>query len=400
MKYDAFSVEKPSFGRFVVSALTISAFAVQISSPTLNLLAVDFANTFQVPVGVTAQLGTINNGAEAVFALIMGFLAIRFKHRLLLLAGILFVSVSAAGCFFAPDFFSLQIFFAMEGIGTVMVTIMGATIIGDSTSLNKKAKAISYITAGTFLATLVGTPIIGFITDIGGWRAVFLFFVLPVSVVGLLVAFFSLPSEPRRNQVGGKSFYLSSFRKVLANRSASAALVGAMLGSATTVALFALSFYREQFSQSLNFTVVVLLVAQSLFVVGSLVAGRLTNRFGSKPLIVIGLVVSGVLTIAFFFMAELWIALTLDMMHVFFSALAFTAGRCLCLDQVPLSRSTMVSLGVIFGSIGAAVGMAVGGALLVLFSYQIVGVAFGAIGLGGACIFYFLTKDPYQNMRN
>jgi MFS family permease len=60
----------------------------------------------------------------------------------------------------------------------------------------------------------------------------------------------------------------------------------------------------------------------------------------------------------------------------------------------------MMSLAAIFGNIGGAIGPAVGGLLLFLFSYQITGVAIGALGIVSTSIFCFLTKDPYKNMRN
>jgi Na+/melibiose symporter-like transporter len=60
----------------------------------------------------------------------------------------------------------------------------------------------------------------------------------------------------------------------------------------------------------------------------------------------------------------------------------------------------MMSLRSIFTEMGGAIGAALGGALLVLFSYnlalsyQTVGIAFGAIGIAASAVFYFLTKDP------
>jgi len=391
----AFSVGKSSLGRLAVPALTVAAFAVYISAPTINLLAVDFANTFQVPTGIATLLFTANSSALAILALLMGFLAIRFGHRSLLLTGVLFVSISALGCFLAPNLLSLIFFFALEGAGTAMFVIMNSTIIGDHLPLSKKPKAISYTTAGTLLATIVGTLVIGLIANIGGWRTVFLIFILPLSVIGLLLTSHSLPREPRR-QIPDKSVYLTNFRRVLSNRSAVAALVGVMLGQATTFVLFALAFYREHFSQPLSFIVVANLAAVSIYIVGNLVAGRLATRFGTKPLIAIGGFVSAGFAISFFFANQLWLAVALNMFHAFFSAFPLTAGRCLVIDQIPSSRSTMMSVAAIFGSIGDAIGSALSGSLLVLFSYQIAGIATGVLGVCATLIF-FVAKDPYKN---
>jgi predicted MFS family arabinose efflux permease len=395
MEDKVFSEKKTSLGRLSVPALTVAAFAVYISTPTINLLAVDFAKTFNVPTGIATMLFTANSSALAILALLMGFLAIRFKHRSLLLTGVLFVSISALGCFLAPNLLSLLFFFALEGAGTAMFSIMNGTIIGDNMPLSKKPKAISYITAGTLLSTIVGTLVIGLIANFSGWRMVFLILVLPISVIGLLLTFYGIPREPRRQQLSDKSAYLTNFKRVLSNRFAATALVGVMFGSATTFVLFAYAFYREHFSQPLGFIVVTNLVAVSIYIVGNLVAGRLVTRFGTKPLIVMGGLVTAGMATVFFFTNQLWLALTVNMFHAFFSAFPLTAGRCLVIDQIPSSRSTMISVAEVFGSVGDAIGSALSGLLLVLFSYQIMGIATGALSVC-ATLMFFLAKDPYK----
>jgi len=395
MSDKTFSVEKPSLGRLTVPALTVASFAVNISTPTINLLAVDFARTFQVSTGITTLLFTANSAAVAILAVAMGFLAIRFRHKLLLLTGVLFVSISALGCFLAPNLLSLQFFFALEGAGTAMFVIMNGTIIGDYLPLSKKPKAISYIIGGQLSATIIGTLVIGLIAGVGGWRSVFLIFILPVSIVGLLLTFYSLPRDSGR-QLPDKSLYLDYFKRVLSNRSAAAALVATFVGGSGAFVLFALAFYRERFSQPLNFIVVANLAAVSIYIVGNLVAGRLVNRFGTKPLIIVGGFITAGFAISFFFANQLWLAVALNMFHAFFSAFPTTAGRCLVVDQIPSTRSTMLSLVLIFGSTGDALGSAVLGSLLALFSYQITAIAAGALGILATCII-FLTKDPYKN---
>jgi predicted MFS family arabinose efflux permease len=395
------AVEKASPGKLFLPSLIISCFAVTISIPMLTLLTVDMAMTFfgnaqPAAVGAVAQLSTVNAAAVVVFALLMGVLAIRFKHKPLLLVGVLLVVISAAGSFLAPTFLSLQLFYAMEGIGTAMVSIMIFTLIGEFLPLEKKVKAVSYIVAVTSLATLVGTPVIYFITKVGGWQLNFLWFVLPVSAAGLVLAFLTLPSKPHEKPATiEENPYVRSFKQVFTNRSAVACLAGVIFAVASEVGLFAIAFYRRQFMVSLDFAVGIMLVATSMYVVASLVVGRLVNRFGAKTLTVAGSLGGGILLMLFFFMPNLWVAFTLDMVHVWFAAAGMTAFMCLTLDQVPKARGTMMSLINMFVNIGAAVGAAVGGAMLVLFAlYQAVGLALGALSITAAAVIYFLTKDP------
>jgi predicted MFS family arabinose efflux permease len=403
-------VEKESAGKFFVPTLTIVFFAVTISTPMLSLLQLDMAKTFfpdsfvagtsqavqRAAVGIIAQTSTVNSVFEAAFALVMGALVVRFKHKSLLLVGVLLLFISAIGSFYAPTLPILQVFYALEGAATIMVGIMGLTMVGEFLPSQKKAKTVGYLVAATSLSTLIGIPLIGLITSFGGWRLNFMLFVLPVSVLGLILAFITLPQKSNiKPLVPEKNAYLTSFKQVLMNKFAVSCLIGGMLGSAVVVGLFAVTFYRQQFGVSLGFATGIMLVAALMYVVASLVVGRLVGKTGAKKLTVISALGNGILTMIFFFMPNLWIALPLDMVHVWFGAAAFTAFSCLALDQVPQSRGTMMSMKSMFLNIGTAIGAAVGGAMLILFgSYQAVGIALGAISVASGAVFYFLTKDP------
>jgi predicted MFS family arabinose efflux permease len=50
----------------------------------------------------------------------------------------------------------------------------------------------------------------------------------------------------------------------------------------------------------------------------------------------------------------------------------------------------------IAGNTGEAIGAATGGMLLALFSYQVMGLAFGAFAMASAAIFLFLVKQPTE----
>jgi predicted MFS family arabinose efflux permease len=386
--------------RLFVPSLTILIFAISLSGGVLSLFLPEIANTFlgstsRAAIGIAGQTGAVNNAAEVVLAFLMSFLAIRYKHKSLLVIGAVLVIISAVGSFLAPTFITFQIFFAMEGAGSIMVSILAITLIGDTFPFNKKAKAVSWVVAGGYMAAVIGLPLLLLIANVLGWRSNFLLFTLPVSVAGLILAFVSIPSKSHDQQPKiGKGTYTKRFKHVLLNKSATSCLLGALVGNASVVALFVLTFYRQQFSLSLNWAVGIGLVNASLFMVGSLVGGRLVSRFGSKPVAVTCGFISGVLTAAVFNMPILWLTLPLNFISVFIGAFAIPAFICLVVDQVPDSRGTMMSLHRIFQNTGAAIGTAVGGALLALFSYQVLGLWFGALMIASAAIFFFLVKQP------
>ena len=391
----ASSIEKEK--SMFVPSLAVAGFAASIPALMLTILTVDMASTFHVSVGVAAQLSTVNSTAQVVFALLMGVLAVRFNHKSLLLIGSLFVVASAIIGFFAPTLVLMQTVFVFVGGGSVMVGIMSLTLVGEFLPSHRKAKAVSYLFAIGSLASLVGNIVIGFLTNVGGWRSVFLLLVLPVSVAGLVLSFLSLPSKPAepRNPVP-KEGYVTSFKQVFSNRSAISCLVGGIVAAAGvgSFGIFAIAFYREHFLVSRDFTVAVMLAVSSVFIVAALVVGRLVNRVGAKNLAVGSLLLSGVFSVAFFLAPNLWVALGLNVIQAWFFAAGGTAYSCLILDQVPHSRGTMMSLNTVCGGVGGAIGVAIGGTLLVLISYQAVGFAIAAFCFVATAIYYFLTKDP------
>ena len=382
--------------RTFVPALALAGFAVSIPGLILTLLAVDIASTFQVPVGFAAQLSTTNGAAGVVFALLMGGLAVRFKHKSLLLVGVGLVAAGSLIAFAAPSLAVMQLVYVLAGGGAVIVNIMSLTLVGEFLPSNKKAKVVSYLFAVISLAYVVGTPLIGLLTNFGGWRIVFVFLVLPTTAAGLALSLLTLPSGKAQTQLPVvETSLLKSFRQVFSNRSAASCLVGGIIGAAgtATFGIFAIAFYREHFLMPRDFGVEVTFVISALFVVSALVMGRLVNRFGGKNMTVVSYLLTGIFTIAFFFGPNLWVCLALNLAHAWFFAAGGTAYRCLVLDQVPQSRATMLSMSDVFGNVGVAIGAAVGGGLLVLLSYQVVGLAFGTLCLAATAIYFFLTRD-------
>ena len=395
------SSEKVSLGRWFAPSLVTVTFLGTLSGSIFILLNVDIAATFQVPVGVTSQLSTVSSAAQVVVGLLMGFLIVRFRLKSLIVVALVVEAISGVGIFLAPTLSWMQVFFAIGGISSVMAPIAVITLIGDLLSSNKKAKVVSWIFAAAFLASLVGAFMVNFFADVGGWRFSFLMLNLPTAVVSLVIVFFSVPSRTHAPQPKfDKGAYVRSFKQVLLNKSAAACLIAGVLTVGTTAGIFLNTFWRLQYLLPREYTVYMTQGVMVTAIVGSLVGGRLVNKFGRKPLAVAATLVAGVLGIAVWFAPNLWTALALSFLSVVVSSIGGVAFTCLVLDQVPKSRGTMMSLNHVFGDVGNTIQPAVGGALLVLFasdllfSYQAVGLVFAAMTFATAAIIYFLTKDP------
>jgi len=387
-----------SLGTLFVFSVVIAYFATFTLDVMPNLLLIDIASTFQTTLGAASQIRTFTSIATFTCALLLGALSIRFKYKSLLLIGVGLMFISALGCFFAPTLSWMHLFYSLNGAGSAMVLPMALALVGDLLPLEKRAKAVGYIVAMSPLSFFVATPITGFLADFGGWRLVPLLFAAPFSVAGLVFAFFGLPSSPSHEQTVkfNKETYLESFKQVLLNKSAVACLVGNIFRTATWNAtlLFGISFYRESFSTALSFGSGILMGGALLFTLGSVIGGRIANRFGRKPLAVFASFLSGVCIICFFLMPNFETALFFDYLGVFLSGIALLAATSLSLEQVPKSRGTMMALNSAAIAVGGVLVAVVGGAVLDLFSYGMIGLTLGPTGIIAAAVFYFLTKDP------
>jgi len=396
MRADEPSVRENSRGRLLLS-LFFSYFATSPPSILVGLLLIDIGVTFETSVGITGQLNTLSYAAAVVFALLMGILSVRFTHKSLLLMGLLFLNISAMGCALASDFNLLLISYSLVGLATAAITPMTFTLIAEHFQSEKRANAVAWIVAGGSLSYVIGAPIISLIAGYGDWRTAFYAFVLPMSLLSLLLAFVGVPGASQAPQsTAGKDAYLQSFKETLSCKSAAACLVGNILRMASFMAvlIYGISFFRQRFSIPTNYASVIMLAAASCYTVGSLVTGRQISRFGRKTLTVLTSLLAGIFTISYAFVPNLWLSLASNLSAAWFFGMAASSASNLTLEQVPKYRGTMMSVNSVAQSFGSAFGTAVGGTALIISNYETLGTILGALGIIAAAIFFLLATDP------
>jgi len=393
-------LQERSHGKLVLPSLFFSYFATSPPSILTGLLLIDIGATFETSVGITGQLNTVSYVAAVVFALLMGILSVKFTHRSLLLMGVLFLNFSALGCALAQNFTLMLLFYSLTGLASAAVTPMVFTVIGEHFPLEKRARAVGWIVAGGSLAYVIGAPIISVIAGYGGWRFTFYALVLPISLASLLLAFVGVPAAQHRHEATAhESGYLQSFKGILSCKSANACLVGNILRMASFMAIliYGISFFRQRFLVSTSHASIILLVAASCYTLGSLVTGRLVDRYGRKLLAVLTSFLAGMFTISYAFAPNLLLSVALNLSGAWFFGMTASAASSLTLEQTPEYRGTMMSINSAAQSFGSALGTALGGMVLIIFNYEALGTVLGGTGIIAAVIFYLLTTDPTKN---
>jgi predicted MFS family arabinose efflux permease len=397
---------RSSSGKLFVPSLGVAFFSAYIIESLTNIFLPDIATTFfgssnQISIAITAQLVTLSSAVSVFFGVLLGVLSVSYNHKRLLLLGNICVVLGIIGCFFAPNFLFMQIFFPIEGIGTAAIAAMAFTLVGELLVLNKRPKAIGWIISCTALGGISSSLVISlFFSGTEGWRSYLLWFALPISLVALTAVYFGVPSPPQKQKVVGKKTYLSSFKQVFLKKSAAASLIGFMVKQAAFAwsFIYAASFFREEFGLSIEWVALVVFASLVTIALASVVGGYLVNRVGRKLQFVATSVISTPPLMLIAFVPNLWIVLILHLTGVFSFYLGFPAGTSLLLEQAPESRGTMMSMNTIFSTLGLGIGSALGGAALVLSGWIGAILIFAILNLITAAIFFFLTEDPCITM--
>lgn len=378
-------------------ALVMSSFASGPIALLASLLLVDIGKTFNTSVGVTGQLNTVYSVAALAMALLTGALSTKFRHRSLLLVGLVVMMISSLGCYLAPDFLTLMVFFSLSGAGYAMVNPMTFAFVGIHLPVEKRPNAIGGIVAGGALVYVLGAPVIAIIAGIGGWRLPLLGFVAPVLLAGFILSFVGLPSiQAVEESAPTAETYYRSFKDVFTTRSAVACLVGDLLRSASFVAVvfFAASFVRQRFYVSTDMASLMIIGAALAYVIGGIVSGRLVRIFGRKPMVISTALLAGTFTAAYVFASDFYTSVALITAASWFFGLVASAANSLTLEQIPSFRGTMMSIDTAALNLGAALGTVVGGLALLPFGYEGLGLVLGAACILGALVWALFAVDP------
>ncbi|MGD2200089.1 MAG: MFS transporter [Candidatus Bathyarchaeota archaeon] len=385
-------------GRMILPTLVFSRFATMPPGILTGLLLLDIGETFSLTVGIAGQVRSAASVVGVVFALLIGGLSLRFKPKPLLLAGLSILVVSAVGCALAPSFPVLLSAYALTGVVVALVGPMTFTLVADHFPRDQRANAISWIIAGMSGSYLVGAPIIGYISGFVGWRGAFLWFVLPVSLLGLLMAQTFIPSKGRPDLEGQRveAGLLKGFTKVLTDISSLSCLSGTALVAAAYMAMvsYAPSFYRERFGLSTAQASLLIIVSSVFFIAGTRLSAGLVRTYGRKPITLWLSALAAVSIVAYLNLPDLWLSLAARFLGSTISAIVFTATNALTLEQLPGFRSTVMSLNQSAFSLGGFLGTALGGLVIMISGYKTMGVTHGAMMFIAMIVLHLYAADP------
>jgi len=386
--------EKSSRRRLFLLVLAVAVFSVWLITVTFQLLLVDIAHTFQIPVGTASFVAAVGSIAGIVAGLLMAILSVRLNHKLLLLTGLTCTIAAGVVCFFAPSFDFVLISNIGVGSGISIVTAMSYSLIGEYWPIEKRGRAIGVIVASTSLAYVIGAPLVGILDNIGSWRSVMILLAVPFALGSLILAFIIIPKTSNQKLQVEKEPFFAGCKNAFSNRSATAILFVTMFSMAEgSISFYAVSFFRQHFAIGVNLGSIVIVTGSILGSVGGVVAGLLVNRAGRKPMGTIACLTAALITLTFTYIPIFSVSWFFCSLRFFFSTMAFTAGGSLVIEQLPKYRSTMMSLNSTFMNLGMLLASVTAGIAIDLYGYQSMALILGSFGVIGAIIWLSLVKD-------
>lgn len=377
-------------------AISLVRFLSQLPNILTGLLLIEIAASFGTSVGVMGQVRTLSSGVGVVVSLLMGVLSVWFGHKLLFVVGVALLAVSAFLCNLAPSYGFMLTAFAISGVGTAFVGPIGMTLIARHVPPERRASAVGWTIAASASAYLVGAPAFAIIAGMGGWRLGFLGFVFPFALLSLAASYLVLPSEGKSGGSPSASGVVDALKAVGTNLSASACMLTTALVIATWSVhlVYSSSFLRQTFGVSREFVSLTTIVGAASYIVGSVLSGRLVNRFGRRMVALLASVPAGASLLLYYNTPGLWVTLGLGYAACVLFGTLHSANTNLALEQLPSFRGTMMSINQAAGSLGSTLVVVLGGWALLEYGFRYLGALIAVLNIIAFVVYWRMVKDP------
>lgn len=278
----------------LVSAAFIIALGFGLISPLLPQYIQLFDATVMMGSIVIASFSIM----RLLWAPVSGKLVDRFSFRPVYVAGLLIVALSTMLLAVAQSYNQLLVFRAIGGIGSTMFTVSAMGLIVRLAPPHMRGRA-SALYGGAFLTGSVLGPVLGAALSGLGYRWPFVIYGIGLLIAAVVVWVGLRPTTAEAEAELTEPRPAMSVREALLDPAYRAALVGGFANGwsnfgvrVAIVPLLAAALFHSDGA--------IAGLALAVFALGNVIAlqfsGRISDRYGRKPIITTGLIVSGMFT--------------------------------------------------------------------------------------------------------
>ncbi|WP_449101019.1 MFS transporter [Pseudomonas veronii] len=219
-----------------------------------------------------------------------GRLGDRLGRRRLLIAGLLLFALAGGLCGVAPGLRWLIAARSLQGLGAAIMMAMTLAMVGDTFPQARTARVMGLLGTMSAVGTAMGPGVGGLLLSVWGWRALFLVG-MPLGLLTAALAWRYLPvDQSPAPLVGGGGVWRLLQSTSLRVGLAMSALVSAVIMATFVVGPFYLSRGLGLDPAGMGLAMA---VGPGVAALTGIPAGRLSERFGSHVMTLVGLAVCG-----------------------------------------------------------------------------------------------------------
>lgn len=282
-----------------VWVLVAAAFAVAIGYGLVAPVLPQFARSFDVSVTAASVIVSAFAFFRLVFAPAGGFLVDKLGERWVYMSGLLIVVVSTLATGLAQNYWQLLVFRGLGGLGSTMFTISAMALLTRLSPPGARGR-IAGLYATAFLIGNIGGPVLGGLLAGFGMRIPFFVYAGTLLVATGVVAVFLRGGRRPSPDDGSPEQEPLPVAEALRHSGYRAALISSFVNGWTS---FGVRVAIVPLFAAANFDAGAGIAGTALasFAVGTAsvvsAAGWLSDRYGRRPMVILGLVISGVTTL-------------------------------------------------------------------------------------------------------
>ncbi|MCA1645186.1 MAG: MFS transporter [Chloroflexi bacterium] len=365
--------------------------------PFLTVVAAELATS----VAALGQVIALSMAVATVLGLVAGQFADRYGYQRTLLLGIITVVVSALGTAAAPTYGVLLVAGITGSVSRAVVAPISLTIAATWFSGTTRQRAIALVSASVAGAAVVGVPLLTMVAVVGGWRSAFVALGL-VAASEAAFARWALPADhPSSPSALGVRKMLAAYSPLIRDNATLAVLGSNFLRSSGVWAMgtYVGAFLVVEHGLTVQQASLAFAAGGGGIFVGSLLAGSRVGAVPPRPLLVSSGLIGGVLIGAAMALPVAPSAVfALTFVGFVVNGIGNVASSTLLIDETRASRATTMSLNGAALSLSSAVGGSLGGLLLALGGYHLIGLAVPVSGALASLLICLSPDAPHADL--
>jgi predicted MFS family arabinose efflux permease len=382
-----------------MTALCLPASLAVLNALALSPFLSEIAKDLDTSVAVLGQALTVTGLLGATFGLIIGPAADRIGYRRLMLCGLAALVICDLTTALAPSFPAILLAQIVGGFSAATITPMAYSIIGTRVTGEGRRRAIATIYAASSAGNIIGFPVLSTIGDSFSWRWSFVAVAVAASF-GLLLAAIELPRDrPAEHSPLRLTTVLATYRPILQHERmrliyAAQFLRGvAWTGMLTYIGAFA----TDELGASVRLTGFLWLMISPGFMVGSLLVGGRLRRVNPRAAFALATTAMGALIgLLFVIQPSIEAAFGLLLVISLFGGIAEVAAAGIVASETPAPQGATMSLHSSVLRFGTATGALIGGGLIALGDFGLLGAGLPLVAAIGGTVGWLSGRPTHH----